>query len=242
MESTDQLASAGAQLSREPLSLQVARALRGLILSGELPAGEPLPSEKALGERLGVGRSTVREALRILQAQGLISGGERVSTQRPRVDPEGAVPSAATALEAAMALGRVPLDDLVELRVLLERQVVRAVAARRPDLSEAEAALEEMRAAGADVERFHLADVAFHAALTRAAGNRAFDLVMGVLREAQAAYLKDALEAAAEQPKVLAALVAEHEHILAAARGGDGEGAAAQLQRHIEDFYARSGP
>lgn len=239
---SDPLSAAAAALSREPLSLQVARALRDLILSGALPAGEPLPSEKELGEQLGVGRSTVREALRVVQAQGLISGGEQVSTRRPLVTPEGAGDSAASALETALAAACVPLAELVALRVLLEQEVMRLAARGKVDLGEAEQAVAEMRAAGDDVERFHLADVNFHAALARCAGNSAFTLVMNVLRDAQAAHLRSALEAEAEPAAVQARILAEHVEILEALRRAEPERAAALVRAHIEGFYARHLP
>ncbi|MEC7522333.1 MAG: FCD domain-containing protein [Myxococcota bacterium] len=228
-----------AEVGREPLCMTVASQIRASILSGALSDGTALPSEKELSARLGVGRSTVREALRILQAQGLISGGSSVSTKGPVVTRDGALPIAASALEAVVALGQVPLADLVGLRTLIESAALRAAAeARREDaLEAAEAALEEMRAAGADVERAHRADVAFHAALIDGADNGAYSLVYRVLRESIAAHLRDALDAEPDPGGTVARLVAEHEDILEAVRAGDGHAAAATLRGHLDGFY-----
>ncbi|MSW51846.1 MAG: GntR family transcriptional regulator, partial [Actinobacteria bacterium] len=60
------------EVVRRPVYQQVAAQLRAAILDGELQPGNVLPSERELGERFGVGRTSVREALRALQAQGLV--------------------------------------------------------------------------------------------------------------------------------------------------------------------------
>ena len=72
-------------IRRTPLSLLVSRQIRDAIVSGELMLGSQLPTEQELTAQFDVSRSTVREAVRILQAQGLLSGGDTVSTSRPRV-------------------------------------------------------------------------------------------------------------------------------------------------------------
>lgn len=231
-------------LNRAPLCLQVARQLRDAIIDGTLDNGAPIPSEKALSEQLGVGRSTVREALRILQAQGLISGGDSVSTKKPTVTSDGVVPSAATALENALLLSQIPLADLVALRITIEREAVQ-IAARSPDpdaITAAEAALDEMRAGLGDAERFHRADVAFHEALLRCSGNVAFALVMNVLRGAAAQHLSTALHREDDLLGVTRVLLDEHEAILRAIVLGEGEIAAALVRAHIHNFYARHLP
>ncbi len=69
-------------LSRMPLSLAVSGRIRAAILDGSLPVGEALPTEQELAQTFSVGRSTVREALRVLQAQGLLTGADTTSTAR----------------------------------------------------------------------------------------------------------------------------------------------------------------
>ena len=140
---------------RLPLSVIVARRLRDAIVSGQIGVDDELPSEKELGKQLGVGRSTIREALRILQAQGLVSGGDTVSTARPRVSAEQTLTSAASTMENALHLGAVPLADLVELRVVIEGAIVEAAAGAKPaDLADARAAIAAMTANRRDVEAF----------------------------------------------------------------------------------------
>jgi GntR family transcriptional regulator, transcriptional repressor for pyruvate dehydrogenase complex len=231
--------SAFRPVARTPLSMLVSRQLRDAIVSGELEMGTELPSEKELTEHFGVSRSTVREALRILQAQGLLSGGDTVSTNRPRVSDELTATMAAEALENVLRLGCVPLGELVELRLLLEGAAVEEGVVADPNrLDAARSALVEMRQEGVDVEAFHDADVRFHISLAGSGGNRAVPLVMQVLRHAIAGHLRGALETMDDPRPTLERLAREHAAILRAVERGDGRRARRLLQSHVRDFYA----
>jgi DNA-binding FadR family transcriptional regulator len=217
----------------------VSRQLRQAIVSGKVSIGAELPSEKELTHELGVGRSTVREALRILKAQGLISGGDTVSTRRPRVSTGEALSrAAAQAMDNVVRLAQVPLGDLVELRVVIEGAAVE-LAARAADeaLGEARAAIAEMKAPGVDIDAFRAADLRFHRTLAGAAGNAAFPLVMGVLRSAIGLHLGEALSREPDPRKAMKKLTREHEAILAAVVAGDGALGRALVTRHIRGFY-----
>ena len=224
---------------RAPLSLLVSRQLRQAIVSGKVRIGAELPSEKELTQELGVGRSTVREALRILQAQGLVSGGDTVSTRRPRVSTEEVLSgAAAVAMENVIRLGQVPLDDLVELRVVIEGAAVEmAAASAEGALDEARAAVELMSAPSIEIDEFRAADLAFHRSLANAAGNAAFPLVMGVLRTAIGSHLGEALWREPHPRKAMAKLAKEHDAILKAVAGGRGKRARDLVTDHIRMFY-----
>jgi DNA-binding FadR family transcriptional regulator len=224
-------------VNRTPLSLLVSRQLRDAIVSGELVVGTEMPTEKELTEHFHVSRSTIREALRILQAQGLLSGGDTVSTSRPKISVEQTRSSASTALENVIRLGQVPLGDLIELRVLLEGD---AVSAKAPDpavLADARRALDAMQAPGVDVATFHEADVQFHITLAGLGGNGALPLVMAVLRDAIAGHLIEALDALDDPAPTLARLAAEHAAILDAIGRGHGTRARTLVHDHIWAFY-----
>jgi GntR family transcriptional regulator, transcriptional repressor for pyruvate dehydrogenase complex len=226
---------------RAPLSVLVSRQLREAIVSGKLAMGTQMPTEKELSVALGVSRPTVREALRILQAQGILSGGDSVSTARPRVSNEQTSSTAAQAIEAVIRLGNVPLADMIELRVTLEGAAV-ALAAERKDLAalaEARAALLIMSLRGVDVLQFRHADVAFHRALSVASGNAAFPLVMGALREAILAHLGGALQKTVDSARAMRALAKEHEAILVAVEHGQTKRSKELMSAHIRGFYTR---
>jgi DNA-binding FadR family transcriptional regulator len=223
----------------------VSRKLREAIVSGRMSVGSAFPSEKELTTSLGVGRSTVREALRILQAQGLLSGGDSVSTQRPRISAARTLVSAAQAMENVIRLGQVPIADLVELRLVIEgaaiEQAASAGTARaRADagaLAPARAALATMQDPGIDIPTFRDADLRVHRGLVAAAGNAAFPLVMGVLREAIAAHLGEALLHVKDPKRTMARLRREHQAIYDAVEAGRGALARGLVTRHIRSFY-----
>ncbi|MFI1168907.1 FadR/GntR family transcriptional regulator [Streptomyces sp. NPDC020801] len=228
-------------VSRIPLSLEVAQRLRAAILDGTFPAGTELPTETELAQSFGVGRSTVREALRVLQAHGLISGADTVSTARPRVTHERAAGAAGLALSTALQVGAIPLGDLVALRVLLEAEAIRQITAV-PDA--ARSCLATMAAAVecTDIRAFHAADVEFHVQLAYAGGNQALGFVIGVLRDCIAGYLLDALTAQPDRGTVLARLLAEHRAIVDALDAGETDRAAELIVGHIRGFYEPETP
>jgi GntR family transcriptional regulator, transcriptional repressor for pyruvate dehydrogenase complex len=221
---------------RAPLSLTIAQQLREAILDGTLAPHEELPTEAEMTRTFGVSRPTVREALRVLQSQGLVTGADTVSTARPRVSPDRTSGTAALALSTAMRLGAVPLDDLVALRVVLEAEAMREVRTVPPESRECLAVMADA-AAATDVEAFHVADVEFHVRLSYAGGNRAIGLVIEVLRESIAGYLLTALQRLPEPAPVLARLCAEHEAIVAALDDGQPELAAERVVAHVRGFY-----
>jgi GntR family transcriptional repressor for pyruvate dehydrogenase complex len=225
-------------VGRSPLSLLVARQLREAILSGRLTVGTEVPTEKELTEQFAVSRSTVREALRILQAQGLLSGGDSVSTARPRVSAEGISTCASEALENAIRLQSIPLADLMELRLLLEGAALTAGVCDPASLEDARAALEVLRTPDIDITEFYEADVRFHICLAGTGGNAVFRLVMTAVRDAMGDYLLKALAALDDPAPVLAKLVDEHTSILAAIEAGRHPEAAKLVRAHIWDFYA----
>lgn len=230
-------------VARDPAYEQVARQLRDAILDGALAPGETLPAERELCERFGVSRTTVREALRALQAQGLAVADGPTAPLRVATPELLAAGPGRDSLVHLLRLGRVPLDDLVELRCALEAAAVAHVA-RRPDptaLAPAHAALEQMRAAGDDLDAVERADVGFHLALVEACGNRAIELVMLAVRDSIAAHLHTALAARPDPHAAARRLLSEHDALLAAVAAGDAVEAARLAREHLLGFYGEAG-
>jgi GntR family transcriptional regulator, transcriptional repressor for pyruvate dehydrogenase complex len=227
------------EIERRPAYLQVAQQLREAILDGTLAGGQELPSERELTERFGVARTTVREALRALQAQGLVASGGATAPLRVVSAEHVSSGAARDAFMHLMRLGRVPLGDLVELRCALEGTSVASAAARRPgpDLAAVRGELEAQRDTLDDVTAFELSDVRFHIALSAACGNEAVHLVMLAVRDSVAGYLGEALGALPEPRPVLARLHAEHHALVDAVAAGDPERARAAMVGHIMGFY-----
>jgi DNA-binding FadR family transcriptional regulator len=224
------------EVVRAPLYVQIAEQLREAILEGALAAGEPLPTERELAESFGASRASIREALRALEAQGLIVGG---SAPSPATVAREFDRSAREALVSLLRLNRVELADLIEFRCLLETAALRTAARRRDRtrLEEARAALALMQAPEISIEAFDEADVRFHVSLVRASGNEAMHLVMLALRDPVARHLLEALRSDSDGRGTLLRLTREHSRILEAVENGDGDRAAGLVERHIRAFY-----
>ncbi|GAA4837683.1 FCD domain-containing protein [Luteimicrobium xylanilyticum] len=155
-------------LQRASLADQAADALADRIGAGEWPVGTPLPGEHALAAELGVGRSTVREAVRVLSSRGLVrarqGAGVFVTASTPSPDWDD-------------LLRRTRVADVVEARVAIEVQAARLAAARRTpaDLDALRAALTARSGAETasppDDGTYVDADLRFHAAVVEAAHN-----------------------------------------------------------------------
>lgn len=162
----------------------IADELRGLIVSGELSEGDSLGHEPDLVERFGVSRPSLREALRILEAEGLISvvrgvhGGVVVHEPNERM----------TARTASLVLQArdVSLADVYEARTLIEPLAVRLVASSRTNRSAAEQ-LRDLVAAQTDAvddpEAFSAANARFHERLVELAGNQTLTIIAEMLNE-----------------------------------------------------------
>jgi GntR family transcriptional repressor for pyruvate dehydrogenase complex len=220
---------------RTPVYLQVAGQLREAILAGRYAPGDRLPTERELTQLFDVSRTSVREALRALEAQGFVSPGP--GTARTVVGP-GLSDALRESVGNLLRLQQIPVDHLVAFRCVVETATVRLAAGLRPDgpLAEAAAADEAMRAPGITAEAYEAADVRFHVALAEASGNEALHLVMLAVRDAIGRYLLDRMRRRPDLEAGLARLSDEHDAILAAVRAGDGERAGELMRTHVEGF------
>jgi DNA-binding FadR family transcriptional regulator len=177
-------------LRRSPLVDLAVAQLREQVLSGQWPVGARLPAETELAQRLEVGRSTVREAVRALVHAGLLDTRQGSGTYVRSVTPEA---------DWEPRLRRAAVLDAYEVRQALEVQAARLAASRRTeaDIAALRAALaerERARARGKDAGFIEL-DLAFHRAVVAAAHNpllaEMFDSFVAVLREALLAVVTD---------------------------------------------------
>ncbi len=163
---------------------QIADELHRLIVSGEFSEGESLGHEPELVERFGVSRPSLREALRILEAKGLISvvrgRGGGVVVHEP--DHRMTARTAALVLQAR----NVSLADVHEARSLLEPTAVRVVASlrsRRSAVSELQRLIDDQIRVITDPDAFGPANARFHERLVTLAGNQTLSIVAEMLNE-----------------------------------------------------------
>jgi GntR family transcriptional repressor for pyruvate dehydrogenase complex len=211
---------------------------------GELTVGGRLPAERTLAEQLGVSRTSVREAIRVLEAMGVVRAGVGSGPEAGTVvisDPTAALGSA---LRLHVATQHLPIADIVETRVLLESWAAARARADAPELEQAAALLDEMDAVGRGSEgadHFLALDVRFHLSLADAAGNAVVSAMMGSLRESIQGYAGKLTANLPDWDATATRLQAEHRGILAAIGNDDGGHAAKLVAAHIEGYYREAG-
>ena len=203
---------------------RVVAQLREKILGGTFEQGGSLPAESTLAEYLGVSRPVVREAMRVVSAQGLV---EVCQGKRARIKPADPQPSV-EALSVFFNRSKASPLDLIEVRRVLEVELA-ALAAQRAtedDLKALEKTNEALKSAKASgkLEDAVEADVAFHQSLAQATGNRAFILVMQTLGNL---LLESVRETASRCPADV------HDAIIEAVREHDPDKCRKAMHKHI---------
>ncbi|MBT2532358.1 FadR family transcriptional regulator [Arthrobacter sp. ISL-48] len=208
---------------------------------GQLTVGGRLPAERTLAEQLRVSRTSVREAIRILEAMGVVRAGVGSGPEAGTVvisDPTAALGSA---LRLHVATQHLPVADIVETRVLLESWAVAKASPDAPELEEAATLLDGMARQDLGVSDFLALDVRFHLALADAAGNAVVSAMMGSLRESIQGYAAQLTANLPDWEATASRLRVEHHEILAAVRNDDGARAAKLVAAHIEGYYKEAG-
>ncbi|MFB7613347.1 FadR/GntR family transcriptional regulator [Kitasatospora sp. NPDC056181] len=227
------MSSLGGPLRPSPLVDQAARRIAEQITAGQWPVGGRLPGEVALARELGVGRSTVREALRALVGAGMVRSRQGAGVFVTADRPGGDWPA---------RLRRAELAHLYEVRTMVEVQAARLAAVRRgeADLAALDRALTARREAGGAADAVFVdADIALHSAVVAAAGNPVlsdlFAEFVPVLRE-RLVELVALLELRKGDP---GHGYAAHAELVEAVRRGDAEGAGQVLADELESTRAR---
>ena len=211
------------------------------ILAGTLRVGDRLPGERDLASHLQVSRAAVREAIRSLEAQGVVRSG--VGSGKDAGTLVSAMPSEALTrlLRLHVALANFPIPDVIAARVILERSsaLLAADNASEVDFAAMRAALKGMDTPGVDRELFNDLDTAFHVAIAEASGNRLVADMTIALRDSMRRPILRALEALGPGWETVAdQLRADHHAIFAAIRSADGALAAGAVDQHIRSAQA----
>jgi DNA-binding GntR family transcriptional regulator len=186
--------------------------LRDAIITGELAAGAAI-SQIALEKEYGVGRTPLREALRMLQAEGFVVGEPN---KRVRI----------------AELSRADAEELFRLRILLEAEAARLTVPglTSRDIAEMEGFLAQMDHYGRDRDWLALREPhrAFHARFVGGAGPRTLALILGLFDHAE----RYRVFSLAPPEGFWAERQAEHRTLVAAAADGDADRTAALLEQH----------
>lgn len=216
------------QVKREPrLSDKVADMMLETILSNRLDVGDPLPSERELGEQFGVSRTVVREAVRALVAKGVIEvrsgSGLRVAAVN------------ATAVSESMSLylrgGALDFEKVQEVRALLEVHLAGLAAERGSD--DDVASLREiharMQSETSDFDAAAGDDLEFHRRIARATHNELFLLLLDSIGSSLIDIRRSNFEAGS-----IPMTLNQHQAILERIAAHDAEGARAAMDAHLD--------
>jgi DNA-binding FadR family transcriptional regulator len=226
---------------RRKLSEEVRERLLELIRGGGFAPGAPLPSERELMERLGVGRPAIREALQALETIGLIEIRHGAPARVAEPSVARMVDQIGETMKHVLSHSPATLENLKEARGTFEREIARIAAKRRSanDLARLADVLEEQAAARGDAARFRRLDGRFHREIAGMAGNPIF----AALVDATFGWLSDFHADLVSAPGLEDLTLREHRQILDAIGRGDADGAAAAMGDHLmraNDLYRRS--
>lgn len=204
--------------------------LRAQILSGALPAGKQLPTERELSERTNLSRASVREALRILGVEGLITtkpgrgGGSAIRVPTPE--------ELQRSISLFVRSRQFPVESLLEAREVIEPAVSRLAAKNRTakDLELLQRAQQALVDNQHDQPAFVRANLEWHLAVARASHN---EILLAFMNAIANVILSHTAIDAFDSPEVRAANIHAHEQVMRALVEGDGDSAARRMTRHV---------
>lgn len=216
-------------IKRVPIVQQVADQIRDLIVRGTYGPGQKLPPEMELRSTMGVGRGTIREAFRLLQAQGYVEikpgRGAFVAESRPDGN---------TAAVEWLIQNESELRDAIEVRRVLEPLAARRMAEQGSlsDIQRLASLYESFMDAlqKGDTRLCGQLDEEFHSAIVAGSGNH---LLQSINRQITQG-MKEFRSKTFQVPQNVRNAVEPHTRIMAAIRDRDGEGAEREMRAHLD--------
>lgn len=218
-----------ANLDRRRISEQVVHFILEQIRQGELRPGERLPPERELAARLGVGRPSLREALRALATLGVLRIQQGDGIYISSLDPETLL----APLQFFMSLTSSSLESLFEARRVLEPGIAALAAQRADDLTKIESLVQHGSSAIDNYSAFIEIDIAFHQAIAEAARNPYLERMNRALHTLTRASseLTGRISAVRKQSHI------DHQAILRALQNHNPSEAAKAMEEHLEHVW-----
>ncbi len=223
----DRAISFGPAVRRERLSDQVASSILKAILSHDLRPGDPLPSQRDLGEQYGVSRTVIREAVGSLEARGVLEVRAGSGLRLAAVDANSVAETMRFFVRTSDVLD---YSKVHEIRIMIETHVAELASARasEADIAAIRYWAEEQAAAGDDLEAAAQSDLEFHRAIAKAADNELYLVLLDSIRGALLDIKRTLM------PGRLTKTLREHKQVSDCIALGDGLGARRAMQRHLE--------
>lgn len=221
----------GRQVERSTrLSDKVAESMLDTILTRGLRPGDPLPSERELGEQYGVSRTVIREAVRALTSRGVIDARAGRGLSVAQVAPE----TVSTSLRLYLhGQEQIPYTKIHEVRAAIEIQIAGLAAGRASDaeIAELREITEKMHGSAGDREQHSLFDVEFHRALARITHNALFLIMLDSIGPV----LLEVRRATFSLPNDPDRAYREHRAIIDAVARRDEDGAREAMRLHLQN-------
>ncbi len=216
-------------IKRTRLYQDIVGQIHGLIREGVLKPGDRLPPERELADRLHVSRSSLREAMRALELQGLLVSRPGAGTFVSSESMDALISIVASSLTQVRDF----LNDIFEVRHLLEPQIAALAAERatQDDIQRMVEALEAQEGQIASGETGVEGDTAFHFAMAQATQNWALVKVISTIAD----ILQQSRDQSLQTPGRPQRSLASHRHILDMIQRRDAEGARSAMQYHISE-------
>ena len=220
-------------IRKKAISDEIVDQLVDLIGRNELKPGERLPPERELCRQFGVGRTTLREALRSLATLGIVEGrvgeGTFISENSSR--------HLEKSLQWGLLLDEKGIDDLIETRLMLECQTAASAAERvsAVDLEAIRTSVQQLENALTHQDRFLEADLAFHLAIAQSSKNAILSNLISLTRN----YLQQWIVQSLDDPTLpdgerrARLSLEEHRAILSAIESKDAAKARERMRVHI---------
>ena len=216
-------------IKRVPIVQQVEEQIRQLIESGQYNPGDKLPAEMDLCQRLGVGRGTIREAFRLLQARGYVEikpgRGAFVAERLPGEDV-GAV--------EWLLQNELELRDAIDIRRALEPMAARRMAEQGSgediqSLEELHTRFMQAVQAG-DAAQIGKLDEAFHSAIVEGSKNHLLIAINQQVNQGMKTFRAKTFQV----PQNIRNAVVPHTRIMQAIQTRDGDGAESEMRAHLD--------
>jgi GntR family transcriptional repressor for pyruvate dehydrogenase complex len=215
-------------VTRTTLTADIYNQLVSHLIKGEWSVGERIPPERELSLQLGVGRTSLREALKALEIMGMIEtrlGDGTYVCHRSEF-------LSRPLLWAILGSDLSDVHELVEARRLIECELVGLAAERATpeDLKEIGDQMDKMEAHLSDLRAFQEADINFHLALANAAHNRILQNALQLIRNLMYQWIGKALA----KEGVAALALDQHKQIFLAVAKRNSERARAAMAAHLD--------
>ncbi len=231
----DTLVNTFAPIKRSSIIKEISDQIAQHILEKKLPSGSRLPTERELIQQFGVARSSVREALRMLEQVGLITikAGPQGGTYVAEADHS----RAASALSVALRMDGATMAEVIQARSVLESHLARLAAenATEKDLHKMLATIEETEQNIDKPEVFLKANSAFHSAVAEAAGNKVLLMMMQSILH----LIDKSLNKLVLDEELISSAIIGHKKIYEVIARRDSDAAEAALIEHVQRFKNR---